>query len=624
MNIIRFLRNFRVLPYGLPLIWLGTLVAGQSVRADSMTLSETWSDTSVSQAADNGTFSASLTVPGLQNFTSNMWANTSVLLSTPNFVPQVFGDTMGDASTNSPNPNGYGSGSLCTATTATFYITTPDTNGDLVNGFKLTFSRSGNTLSVLGQTVTKPTLQPPWSIAAVNYLYDPLDPAAFTPHTVNDPNPVQVQVESANGTVTNANFIKTMLITETDTTNSDAFGDILNHVTLSGTTDFTPPTLTDVSPVGNLTVTNGLLQVTVKATTPVSFTNASVANVEFYFNGQDFGPGVGGVSNLWSQILALVPGISTIQTVATDTQNNVSTNTLTVNYINTRTNANLITVSEDLLFFGVSLTPGGDNNSLYQDAGVLDAALSVPAVRNMTDSTWSNLNLSISFGDLQFSNSLSAATSLTTNSATFNFPATKVPGNPVIGEQLIFTRVGGTLLIAAKTSNPNYLFADAPFVADSYEATNGPIEDEKAFTLALTDGTTAAQYAEIDRIIYITGTNTGGPYVPGYSRFLDIQVSGAADFTPPALTNIFPATTTSTTTNGLLNLQVRATDDEDVTNVEFYLNGEDFGPGANGASNIWFQNIALIPGTNMIQAVAADSAGNQSVKNFTEIGRAHV
>ncbi len=580
---------------GLPLILLAAMVFSREARADSMTLSESWSETAANQASDNGTFSASLTVPGLQNFTAETWSNLFIILTTSNLDTGGFGDMMGAANTNGT----YGPGSAFTATTATFYLQTLDVSNNPVNGFRLTFTRSGNTLSISGQTIAAASLQPPWSIAAVNYLYDPLNPTNFTPHVVNDPHICDVLILNPDGT-TKADFARTMLITETDTTNSDAFGDVLNHSSLCGTTDFTPPTLTAVSPAASLTVTNGLLPVTVKATAPVS-----IVNVEFYLNGVDIGQGVTGGSNLWSRNFALIPGVNTIQTVATDSQNNVSaTNTLTVTYANGQTNANLITFSEH--YQDGTVTNFGSPEEITQDTFVLNAALVVPALQNMTANTWSNLIFAINLGQFSFSNSLSAANILTTNAATLivsQNPAVPGGGFPIIGGQLTLTRVGNKLLVACESGGGLSL------VAGSYLGQGGAIKDQMPLNLMLIDGSTSAQYAHLERTVYIMGTNSVA------NGLNNIQVAGDADYTPPTLTNASPATTSLTTTNGLLELQVRATDVNGVTNVEFSVNGQDLGQGVPGISNLWSQNLAFVPGTNIITTIAVDPSGNISTNN---------
>ena len=70
-----------------------------------------------------------------------------------------------------------------------------------------------------------------------------------------------------------------------------------------------------------------------------------------------------------------------------------------------------------------------------------------------------------------------------------------------------------------------------------------------------------------------------------------------------------------TVANALLNVQVEATDAYGVTNVEFYLNEQDYGPGIFEGTGKWAMNLALRPGTNLIQTAAIDSNGNVSTTN---------
>ena len=92
---------------------------------------------------------------------------------------------------------------------------------------------------------------------------------------------------------------------------------------------------------------------------------------------------------------------------------------------------------------------------------------------------------------------------------------------------------------------------------------------------------------------------------------------GAAQFSappPPTLTAVSPAGS-GTTTNELLTVQVKATSGLGIANVEFFLNGLDYGSGIAGAANLWSLNFALLPGTNVIQSQATDVNGNPSLTN---------
>ena len=61
---------------------------------------------------------------------------------------------------------------------------------------------------------------------------------------------------------------------------------------------------------------------------------------------------------------------------------------------------------------------------------------------------------------------------------------------------------------------------------------------------------------------------------------------------------------------------VEATDSYGVTNVEFYLNELDYGPGIFDGTNKWSMNLALLPGTNTVQTVATDANANVSPTNL--------
>ncbi len=97
-------------------------------------------------------------------------------------------------------------------------------------------------------------------------------------------------------------------------------------------------------------------------------------------------------------------------------------------------------------------------------------------------------------------------------------------------------------------------------------------------------------------------------------------VANFADVTKPVVRFIAPTTSTARLTNGLVTVQVRATDNVGVGNVEFYLNGQDFGAGApETGTNLWFRNFALATGTNVVAVAAKDIAGNVSATNAVQL-----
>jgi len=382
----------------------GTLLAGRAL-ADSITFSEAYKDNTVngvySGTTDTGIFTGSLTVPGLSALSANDWSNlvvtvTSTQLSnayTNDAFASDFDDVMSDA---------VNQGGSLTTTSATFYpVQANDTNGNPVNVVKAVFARSGNTFTFTEQPLSPPALDGPWSLFDYNFAdYS----GSLSSYAITDQVVVEVTLSNA---VTSAEYddvVKVVNLTGTDTITSDNVGDELNNIRITGSGDFTAPVVTPVSPSGSITTTNGLLSLEVRATD-----SAGVSNVEFYWNGEDFGSGNPGPSDLWSQIYALVPGTNSFVTLATDSDFNNSSNVINVTYVNRQTNANSLQFSEHWMDFYTVTNSTSTNETFNQDVGVLTAAFLVPGLASMSGDTWSNLVFAISFGDINFSNSLADA-----------------------------------------------------------------------------------------------------------------------------------------------------------------------------------------------------------------------
>lgn len=570
--------------------------------ADSITVAETWKDNTVrgfySSSTDVGTFSASLTVPGLSNLTANDWSNLLVTVNSSSLNTGTFSDTMA----NAPSYGG-----TVSATNATFYFQLTDTNGNLVNAYKMTFFRSGNTFAIAGLTANPASVSyPPWSILAINYL----DSSGLATFSIHDQASCEVLLQDAATTyATYADIQKILYITGTNTITYDSQGTELNSVRVSGAADYAPPTLTAVSPTGALTTTNDLLTVQVKATDSIG-----VSNVEFYVNGLDYGSGVAGTANLWSLNFALPPGTSTVQTLATDESGNLSTtNRLTVTYVNAQTNASLITVTEHWLD-GSQTDSAGDVFGVSQDVGTLNAALLVPGLRSLSATTWSNLVLTVSFGDLAFSNRLTEADVLTTNRAVFYLNTILDPNSNLLTDvQLSLARTGNTVVLACQTGDPTYDF-NHPLVADFYLGLNGPVQDARPFALTLQDGSTFSSYADVSQLVYISGS-AAVTYDSQSNELDNVRITGAADFVPPACAIIAP-TANQPWSNALFAVTGTAKDNVAVSNVFYALNG---GAWFNAVSTNrwtnWTAQVALAPGTNNLQAWAVDTSGNNSLTN---------
>jgi len=299
----------------IPLALILSVCVGHQAAADSVTVSETWQDNTsggiYSGSTDSGTFNVSLTVSSMSSFTADNWSNLLVTISTGSLNTGYFSDTMA----NAPNYGGKVS-----ATSATFYFQSSDTNGDLVNAYQMTFSRSGTAFTISGRTLNPPAVQPPWSILAQDYIDFS---GAGTSSAITDEASCEIVLQDADSSTQYADLSTGLLISGKDTITYDAEDTELDNVQVSGTADLTPPALTLISPAGSLTSTNGLVTVQVRATDA-----AGVAGVEFYLNGLDYGQGVLGNSSLWSMNFALLPGANVIQAVATDSVGNSSTESL--------------------------------------------------------------------------------------------------------------------------------------------------------------------------------------------------------------------------------------------------------------------------------------------------------
>jgi hypothetical protein len=330
-----------------------------------------------------------------------------------------------------------------------------------------------------------------------------------------------------------------------------------------------------------------------------------VTNVEFYWDGQDFGPGNPGPSDLWSQIYALAPGTNSFVTLASDSDYNNSSNVIKVTYVNRQTNANSLQFSEHLMDFYTVPSPGTTNFTFNQDVGVLTAALLVPGLAAMSADTWSNLVFTFSFGDLNYSKRFTTADVLSPTSATF-YTVDSSNSSPITPEQLTLTRSGNTLLVFKRTGNPSYTIDNSPIIADAYEDLNGPIADQEPLSLMLLDGTTLNPYLSISTPILISGTDVTNVDSTGYAMN-NIQISGLADFTLPKV-QITAPTSGQLWSNASFTVTGTVTNSAAVSNVVYALNNSAWTP-ANTTNNHWFVQVTLVPGPNTIAAYAVDTNG---------------
>ena len=605
------LKTLTKLSAGTAVVWCIVAVLSRDALADSITVSETWKDLTQGgvwyTSTDTGKFNASLTIPGLSSFSANDWSHLVVTINAGMFTAPEgnFSDFMADA------PNHGGSFS---ATNATFIFQSLDTNTppQNENAFQMSFSRSGNTLSILGKTLNPPSLgSNQWTIVAWNY-FDP-DNLGRTFGISNDPVQCEIILQNADTLQQYADIVRTLYVNGINVITYDANSNELFNIQVSGSADFTPPVLTAGSPARALTTTNGLLTAQARATD-----NFGVANVEFFLNGSDYGSGVIGSSNLWFLSFALRPGANTIQTLATDVSgNNSSTNSVLVNYVNQRTNANAITFSEHRLD-SPQTDYIGDEFDVSQDVGILNAALRVPGLQDLSASTWSNLLLTLSFGDIAFTKRLSLADGLTSSNAIFHLNRVyDYNSNLVTDVQMSLARSGNTLVLVYETGNPTYDY-DFPIIANFYYGWDGLVQDTRPFVLTLQDGNTLGYYYSVARPVYITGADSVS-FDAARNEVDNIQVSGMADYLPPTIQITAPLPN-QLWSNAEFTVLGKAGDNVQVTNVCCSVNAATW-TAANPINNWtnWSTQVTLTPGTNTIAAYAMDNSGNLSATNTVKI-----
>jgi hypothetical protein len=600
----------RQMPARLMALMLATQLVGRAL-GDSIVLTETWQDKSYSAdtgsyiSTDTGTLSTSLTIPGLSAFSTADWSNLVVTIS---MYPYQQGSGFNSASM----ADAPGTGGSLTPTSATFYCQGTDTNGLSVNIEKLVFTRTGNVLTIADQTLNPSTYQSPMSLLAANYLYGTNQ---ITDAQVYE---VDLQDELSDGTNFEANVVRTLYITGTDAITTNSIGAEFNKISITGVADFTPPTLTAVTPLASGTVATALLNVQVEATDTYG-----VTNVEFYLNEQDYGPGSLDGTSKWAMVLALRPGANLIQTTATDSSGNVSaTNSLVMRYVNPQTNANLIAVSEHLL--GSLITDNsGDSYLATQNVGVLNVAYTVPGLQSLPAQTWSNLELAFSLGNFSFAQPLATANVLSpTNAAFYVNYISEANGTSQLeeAETISISRAGNTLVLVSSLGNSTFPFFGQTnamlfnYVAANYQGQAGSIQDQPNFSLTLQDSTNNISYLDLNYPVYLTGKNTITTNSDG-DQLDNIQLSGSADFVPP--TNRITAPVAGQLwSNAVFTATGVARDNVRVTNVVYSLNLAGWLPATstNQWTN-WTALVTLAPGTNTLAACAVDENGNVSSTN---------
>jgi hypothetical protein len=281
-----------------------TLIA--RAGADSMSVTESYHD-SVHSDGEGGTFvtsqasasfSGSVTVPGLSALSSDDWMSSSFKVLIGGFSLE---GTLSDATTIS-------------SSLATFPYTDSDDNGNDVHVGSVTIKRSGNVLTVTAQ-FSNPSSVAPQSFFAGDFL--------GSAGAIAGSGSCEIQLGSFDVT-------RTVYFTGSNSFSTDNDGNDINNLHLSGSADFTAPTLAFKSPANATRLNTNFVHVVATAGD-----KNGVGDVQFKIGAEDFNSGTPpDTGNDWSADFELAAGPNTISAIAYDLDGNTSkVATLTVTYV---------------------------------------------------------------------------------------------------------------------------------------------------------------------------------------------------------------------------------------------------------------------------------------------------
>ena len=628
------------------LILAAAIVFCEQVHADSISINETWKDVSSTMSTDTGTFNASITVPGLQNFTATQWSNLEVTVYSPYQLWNS--DFMADAVN-------IGGGTI-SATNAIFYQQLVDTNGNLVNALKITFGRVGNTFTMAGQTLNPPAFAYPWSIVAGNYRE--------INGALKDTNSFEIILSDW---FTDANYVDIpQMITLIGTNNitEDAQSNLLNNIQVSGSVVFTPPNVTITAPTAGLTVSSPSYTIAGKAGGTVA-----VTNVFYSLNQSAWTPATnaGGWTN-WTASVNLIIGTNTLEAYAVDANGNFSV-AATVSFVYAV--SAVLTVSTN----GQGSLNPNDNGLLLQIGK--NYSITATPVMGFAFTNWTGgTNLPLNF----ITNGATVQFAMVTNlMLQANFIDTN---KPVVS----ITNVTTGMLV----SNANYVVrgtaTDNVAVASVYCQLNGTgwasptsfIGTNWSDSISLNPGTNQFQAYAVDpsgnlsptntvSLVYVVsailtvstnglgslnpndngallqigknysitaapGTGftfsnwTGGTTLPlsyltnsatvQFSMVTNLQLQANFLDTNKPVLSITNLTAGQHVSNAVFTVQGTASDNWQVGNVTYQINTTGWSNAISGNSwSNWSAAVNLLPGTNTLAAYAVDTTGNRSGTN---------
>ncbi len=202
------------------------------------------------------------------------------------------------------------------------------------------------------------------------------------------------------------------------------------------------------------------------------------------------------------------------------------------------------------------------------------------------------------------------------NWATWTAPVTLTPGTNTVA-------VYATDLAGNRSTNSFKIIyvLSAPIVVQKIgSGTITPDLDGELLAIGQTYTMTAAAAKGFKFTGWTGSTSNDNPKLTFQMASNLTFIANFADGTAPMLTLTAPAASGMHVSNAVFDVTGKATDNEAVTGVSYQLNSAGWYPAAT-ANNwaTWIAGITLVPGTNVLQVVATDAAGNHSATNTVKI-----
>lgn len=368
----------------------------------------------------------------------------------------------------------------------------------------------------------------------------------------------------------------------------DAAGNstLSSSVTLTTSIDATPPTVTIISPTNGKIVNAASVAVSGTATDPSSPTSG-VGGVEVRLNGGSWVNATGTTS--WNKTVNLLLGDNSIEARSRDNTGNYSlVSSIFVSFVDTnKPTATITSPTVNQRWSNSVFTVTGTASDNVQVTNISYQLNSAGWNPGTTGNNWSNwtagVNLTPGTNIIQAYASDAAGNYSPTGSVSFVY---------VVTNQLsVMTNGQGTI-----SPYPNNAWLE---IGRRYTNTAAAINGHKFLNWVIATNWIGG----------VTNTNASLAFLMQSNLTLTVNF---ADTNKPVL-SITNLVTGQRWSNAVFTVRGKASDNWLVSNVWYQLNSAGWSNAvtANGWTN-WSAALNLIPGTNLLQAYAEDSTGNQS------------